>query len=191
MKNHRYRIVIAVLALMLAGLSPNDLRAQELSPGHREIGLRLSSVNSFSLIYNRHKGGNVYRRWRFGAAGLGLSSTSGSQSFNLQASVAVGREKRRDIGKNFDFVYGLEFIGNFNLQAGNGQGNLSLNPGIGFVIGFQYYLTKAFYIGLELVPSITTNFRIDDQGLQDAFGFNAGFSSNAAALRMVYRFQKA
>ncbi len=189
MKNHEYRIVIIGLAMIAGIFYTARVGAQELAPGHKEVGLRLSSVNSFSIIYNKHKKEDIYRRWRFGAAVLGFSSSNSVQNFNLRANVAVGRERRRQISPNFDFIHGLEFIGSVGVQADDNRGSLNISPGIGFVFGFQYYISKSFYVGAELIPSISTSFTIDDNGFRDEFNLNGGFSSNSAALKFVYRLQ--
>lgn len=156
---------------------------------NREIGLRLTGLNSMGIIYKKKKADNKYRRYRLGLANIAFNGTSNSQAFDLRANLAVGYEKRKAINDKFHFIHGLEFLGDINVSASNNRAGLNLSPGLGFVLGFQYAFSKDFYAGLELVPFVNTTFGVDQDGFRDAVTVNAGFNSQSASLNLVYRFQ--
>lgn len=188
MTNHffPFSIVFALIFLCSSPTAQAQGFGDELD---REIGLRLTGLNSFGMIYKKKKEENKYRRYRLGLANIAFNSAQSTQAVDLRVNMAIGYEKRKPINEKFHFIHGLEFLGAANFSAANNRASLTLSPGLGFVLGFQYAFAKSFYVGMELVPFVNTSFGIDENGFRNSVAVNAGFNSQSASLNLVYRFK--
>ena len=158
----------------------------------REIGLRFSSLDSFSFIYKKEKSENKFTRFRIGFMGLNYSKSSeNNEAFNMQMGIALGLEKRKNINSKLEFIHGWEpyLLVNGNFPEGSNY-RLQFNPRIGYVLGFQYNFSKHFYVNIETIPSLGARFQLDETGLDNRFALNAGFNTGAVALSVLYRFEK-
>lgn len=158
----------------------------------RELGLRFSSLDSFSFIYKKAKNENVLTRFRLGLIGMNYNRFSeNNDAFNIRIALAIGREKRKNIASKLQFIHGWE--PNLLIHANFPEGSdyvIQFNPGIGYVFGFQYNFSKHFYVNIETIPGLSARFQIDETGFDDRFSLNAGFNSGAVAISVLYRFEK-
>ncbi len=172
-----------VLSLSLLFINSNHASAQEVD---RELGLRMSGLDNFNFIYKKSKGENKFLRIRAGAFNARFNSEN--EALNVGLTLAIGVEKRKPIDDKLSFIHGLEpslqVSGNFN-----DQNNFSVNPSLGYVLGFNLNISDSFGINLEAIPSIRASLNIDNDGdVSDSYSF--GFNSNSVALGLVYRFKK-
>lgn len=157
---------------------------------NRELGIRLTGFQNFDFIYKKGIEENKLTRYRLGFANLGFQNTTNNKNFNFSLGFAIGVEKRRNIAENLQFIHGLEPTLSLALSTNDDIFNLSIKPGIGYVLGFQYNVSDKFYVNIETIPSLSTSFIIDNNGFNDMYSINAGFNSNAIALSLVYQFKK-
>lgn len=183
-----HRTIYSAAFFLIFSLFTSGAYAQQMDH-NREVGLRIFGLNNFSFVYKKKKEENKYRRYRLGTAGIQFSTNQSTQFFSLGTNLAIGIEKRKPINNRFHFIHGTEYIGTFNIDATENQGNLSVSTGVGFVLGFQYAISNSFYVSLETIPSARITFGVDEEGFKDAVSINAGFNSQAAALSLVYQFQ--
>jgi len=158
----------------------------------RELGLRFTSLDSFSFIYKKEKSENKFTRFRVGVIGLNYSRyAENNDAFNIGIAMALGQEKRKSLNSKLQFVHGWEpyLSATANLPEGS-DFNIRINPRIGYVLGFQYNLFKDFYVNIETIPGLGARFQIDETGLDDRFTLDAGFNSGAIAISVLYRFEK-
>lgn len=152
-----------------------------------EIGLRLSSLNSFDFIYKKNKKLNKYTRHRLAFTNITYQRTN-QNSFNLSVGYAIGVEKRRGINAKLSFVHGFEpsIILIFRRNSTNNQFRTQLN--LGYILGFQYDFSESLYINLESIPSLTGNFALENGRFDENYQIKAGFNSTAIAITLAYRF---
>lgn len=153
-----------------------------------EIGLRLSGIESFGFIYKKQKNNGNYMRHRLGLARANVFIWEDANSVNLNLGYAFGIEKRKSIGPKTSFIHGFEpaLLVSYNYSKNDTESNTSTSiiPTLGYVLGFQYAFSEDFYVNIEAVPSISSNIG----GRPNAFGFNAGFNSEAVSLTLAHRF---
>lgn len=186
MKNIRY----SVICFFLLGVWIT-IQAQEITPNNTtaELGLRLTSLQDFGFVYKKQKKPNQYSRHRLVVANIALENISNENSrFSFGIGYAVGKEKRQSLGEKVQFIHGIEPAFNLSLAS---QGNLSrlvLQPAIGYVVGFQLDVSNSFYINIETVPALRANLNFNEGNRADTYNLLAGFSSEAIALTLAYRF---
>lgn len=167
--------------------------AQDINVGQVpfcELGLRFSGFDDFNLFYKKALDESSVRRYRII---LGLASyNSNRKDVDINLGFAVGKEKRKMIAENLYFLHGIEFslsLSHSNAEATVGDRNkqLFIMPRVGYVLGFQLDFSKKYCLSAELIPTIGGTIAMfnysDDQLLLDA-----GVSSNATALSLMYRF---
>jgi len=185
MKMRIYALVLFLIALNSAVFAQN-------SRGPEEIGLRFSSVENFDFIYKKELATDVYRRVRFLTANLQFSTVNERTFVNFNVGAAIGKEKRVRLTEKLKFHHGWEpglFIGVSNFQDNNffGRTNITINPFIGYVLGFQLAVSNRFVLGIETIPTANILLNTAQVG-GNSFQFSAGFNSNIIALTGVYRF---
>ena len=158
-----------------------DLTAQDT----RELGLRLTGLEDFDLIYKKSLTEDTYRRYRFFTGRLSFVNVDGSSVATFNAGASIGRETRRAIAERVQFVRGPEFFVSLGLTGTDDDFLATIQPGIGYVLGFNYLISDRFFLGIESIPSISFLY---GNGEARVISFNAGFSSQAVALTAVYRF---
>ncbi len=176
--------VPALLAAAFLLLLNINLSAQTPT---RELGIRLAGLQDFDFIYKRAKAEDRYVRYRVALANLRLQAVDDNNLFTASLGVAIGTEKRRPLAERLLFIHGFEPALFLGLILANGEGELSVGPSLGYVLGFQYDISQRFYVNVETIPALSTHITF---GQDDPFGLvvDAGFNSNAIALSLVYRF---
>lgn len=155
---------------------------------NHELGIRLTDITDFGFIYKKSDDGVKFKRYRVALANLNLAFNDDVDvAVGLEASFARGIEKRKNIAKNLQFIYGWEPGIYMNFQLVDEGFDTGFGGFLGYVLGFQYNFSPQFYVNIETIPSFSVIGRIDDN---DNFSFNTniGFNSNAIALTMAYAF---
>ena len=157
---------------------------------NHEIGIRLSSFQDFDFIYKKEIAENKLTRYRFALLSYQLSHSSNNNKYTFSIGFAIGRENRKKINEQLYFIHGLE--PEINLQyltrTNNSSTSVHIQAALGYVLGFQYNFSKAFYVNLESIPSLAGFFKIDEDGFDEDYNLFLGFNSNAIALSLVYKF---
>lgn len=154
-----------------------------------ELGVRFNSFQDFDFIYKVQKDPNKWIRCRLAFTNLGYQKiNTDTGAFNFGLGLAIGAEKRKPINGKLSFIHGWEPFLTVGLNTVHDFTNASFQPGIGYVLGFQYDISESFYLNIETTPSIYTTVNINNNDLSDNFNLNAGFNSNALALTVAYRF---
>lgn len=186
------RTLIFTLFFILSGILAAQETTTATAAANHEIGLRLTGLTNFGMIYKKQLAPLKYRRVRLASAGLGFRSLGTDRNeTNFGVNVAIGTERRAQLGGNFFFHHGPEPFGGINWvrsAAGSSSLNtLSVNAGLGYVLGFQAVVSERITIGLETIPSVQLSYTAvtNSNGL---FGFMAGFDANAVALTATYSF---
>ena len=156
---------------------------------YHELGLRFSDFQDFDFIYKAQKNPNELIRYRLAFTNGGYQKINeNTHQFNFNVGFAIGVEKRKSINEKLSFIHGWEPFITVGLNTIDKFTNASFQPGVGYVLGFQYALFESFYVNVETIPSISTNFQVNSNEFSDNFNLNAGFNSNAIALTVAYRF---
>ncbi|MBY5957474.1 hypothetical protein KUV50_04955 [Membranicola marinus] len=177
------RCFTVVIVVVIFGTNGH---AQDLP--NRELGIRLTGLEDFDFVYKKENRIDQYYRHRLGLVNVGVTGNSNSSTWNLGLGYAFGIENRRAINEKLKFIHGLEPRVSFAYgSVGNQVNTWAYQIGLGYVLGFQYDFAESFYVNIETIPALTfrQEKRNDDQ---TNYSFNAGFSSNAVALTLAYRF---
>ena len=193
MKKSTFFITL-LIAIFLSLFHPHT-HAQTV---HHELGVRLKGLDfgSFGFIYKKQKAENKFRRYRFVVANFFFQNDKSRKLSNAYLSFAIGTEKRKQITQKLHFVHGLEpflTLGTVSSEHFSQQINNTtyrINPGIGYILGFQYDISDNFYANIEAIPTISGTIIMNDKGHRELISVNAGFATTAIALSLVYRFEK-
>ncbi|PHN01327.1 hypothetical protein CRP01_37850 [Flavilitoribacter nigricans DSM 23189 = NBRC 102662] len=163
----------------------------------REIGLRFGGLQYFDFIYKKQRTANGFQRIRLTVAALSFDQYDDYNHFATNLGIAIGREKRKGLAENLYWVHGWEprIRVMYNLRTDTSDGvdpndywNLSVQPAIGYVLGFQYNFSERFYVSLEGIPSLGVNLNFDDRNGLDNFGLGGNFSFSGVAITLAYSF---
>jgi len=193
-------ILIAMSSLALTSFSQEKTKEKDLSAN-------LYNLQSFGLQY---KVGDGTSMWRYRIVNAGISiGTSTNENPNISVEnrstdivdfdlgFSVGREKRKDLGANFQFVYGLELITRYSFYEQKNNRNSYkyqlFGTGIGGVFGIKYELNNKLFVGFELLPSVVVNFDsyFSPGGSNEPFQLDridAGFGRNSALISLGFTF---
>ncbi len=163
------------LTLFISIVSSASLHAQN---DMKEIGLRLGASGS-DFVFKKEKKPNKFMRYRVGLNNLGLL---GNDNFVASVNFGIAMEKRRSIDDKLWFISGLEP----SLSFATVSDNSFLRVGLGYILGFQYDVSEAFYVNIEATPFIGTDL---GENNRDSILFDIAPNSSAA-ISVVYRFQK-
>jgi hypothetical protein len=188
----RFLLLTITILLFSSGLNAQTANS-------REIGLRLWGLNDFDFIYKKQLSDNSYRRLRVALANVGFGITDEVNNYSIRAGVAWGKEHRRPVAEDLLWVHGWEprFSFGFEMLSYRDEGlpgvdqdtwELSVNPGIGYVLGFQYNVSDRFYVSLESIPSFGLNFTSQKGDALNSLGVGANFSFASVALTLAYSF---
>lgn len=183
MHKHLFSILI-VLAFALPAT------AQEMTYDKKELGIRLSNLDDFGMIYKRQIEENKYVRYRIGFFNVNGAFVEDNSNLDIALAASIGFESRKAINENFDFISGPEYLANVgfeNLLQDNSQYVIGIR--FGYVLGALWHLSDHFYVGLETIPGIGLNYNIRQEG-DNTFNVNLGFNASAVALKAVYKFTK-
>lgn len=177
------RSIMGIIIVMAFG---TNMIAQETPT--RELGIRLSGLEDFDFVYKKENRIDQYYRHRLGLVNVGVTGNSNSSIWNIGLGYAFGIENRKTLNQKLKFIHGIEPRVSFTYSsAGNQQNSWGYQIGLGYVLGFQYDFAESFYVNIETIPALTFQHQTRDDDSTN-YGFNAGFSSNAVALTLAYRF---
>jgi hypothetical protein len=182
MKNYLKTIALISFSLFFFP----QLHAQETN---REIGVRMTNLNDFGVIYKKQRKEDAYLRLRI--AFLNSSFQFESNNIDTGLGFSMGWEKRKAINENFEFIHGFEPSIRANYMNESEINTYRGSVALGYVLGLQYHISPQFYVGLETIPSLRSSFTFDDQGTNYPANIELGFNANAAALKLVYKFNRA
>ncbi len=178
---------ITVVTLIATILLSSNMKAQEL-PTH-EIGIQLSNLQGFSLIYKKELETNKLARLQIGTNDfLFLKRKENDKSKQMSINLSLGREKRRNLNERTDFVHGfIPFVSILN-RSRNDDRITNATVGIAYLLGIRHEFNDAFYTSLECMPSISgiINKQTD---LEAEFGYNLGFYNNIVNITLAHRFK--
>lgn len=173
-----------------------------------EIGLALSSLNSFGLTF---RFGNVKGLWRFNSLLLtgNLTAQNLSDSVHVKTSqmgsqVTAGREYRKPIGDRFALRGGGDLVFSWDQNVYDRDDTSIFNndfrtvttsylPGINIVLGFNYALGERLLLGLEVLPhftysiihSKTTSPNFNQESTTTSYSY--GLDTDAGRLSLVFK----
>lgn len=179
------------LSMLVLFFFCTQLTAQT-APKLKEVGLQFSSLDldggsGFSAFYKKQLKENVYRRIRLFSGGLSLSTNEESVIFNLNAGIAIGREKRKSLDPKLVFYQGPEFSAGFSVTAiDEDEIRLSIKPAFGWVFGLQHSFNNRWAVNLETIPGASISVDSFSEG-DSVYSFNAGFN-NLVSLGLVRKF---
>lgn len=146
-----YKLLILILSLTIGSFS---LHAQEIVNSHnKEVGLRITSFNSFGLLYKKKIKENKWRRFR--AAAADIIYNSDNEIFTFALSASIGTEKRKNIANQLEFLHGWETELGISLSSEEDYG---ISATIGYVLGLQHHVSDRFVISLETIPRLSFYF---------------------------------
>ncbi|MCR9153988.1 MAG: hypothetical protein NXI09_07765 [Bacteroidetes bacterium] len=149
----------------------------------QEIGLHMSSINNFGMIYkNGLESGNF---WRYRVAALQVNSFSSNPGDNISFNLAfsAGYEKRKDISTKLEFISGPEF----QFGLGGSENTSTIFLAFGYVLGVQYNLNADFKIGIEAIPALRYSYS-ENANNSNSDQFSLSANSQFASLFIVHQF---
>ncbi|SER24581.1 hypothetical protein [Neolewinella agarilytica] len=155
---------------------------------NREIGVRATGIDNVSLLYKRQLASGNYMRYRLIFSNISLQTAGANTIARFNTSLAVGVEKRKPLAERLTLLYGLEPTLGLSVSSTTNFSSLTINAGLGYVIGVQYTLSDHFHIALETIPSVNVFMSVNSSVSQ--YGVLAGFSNNSLAVSGVYQFSK-
>ena len=174
--------------IVLLGLIAFNSNSYAQNSPNREIGIRLTGLEDFDFVYKKENRENRFFRHRLGSFNIWATGNDNVTLWNFGLGYAFGVENRTSINEKLKFIHGFEpgvaiSYGVFEDKSNFWNYQLSL----GYVLGFQYDFAESFYVNIETIPALT--FKRSSRGDNNTtYSFNAGFSSNAVALTLAYRF---
>jgi len=181
-------ILRTTLALVFIASTHLSSKAQD-APVH-ELGIQLSNLQGFSLIYKKERAENKLVRVQIGAGDYTKTFRKDRDpAKQLLMNMSCGTEKRKALGSKTKFVHG--FIVHFSLfNQSDADNKISRrNLGIGYLMGVQYKFNDQFYISLESLPSVSGIITKRTNSDTEA-GFNLGFYNNIANITLAHQFRK-
>lgn len=194
MKQSIIQITLIICSLFLG------INAAQSQSSEREIGLRFANLDNFGLIYKKGLKENKFRRFRLGgsvaysyAEEIAGSPTSGYNYFRLGGNIAIGTEYRVELAKRFNFVHGPEYMAGLGLSVSNNPANITnrqvyANLGFGYILGFQFFISKRLSLNVETIPALFVNVYANNSSYQ--INSNLGFNSDAVFFTLAYRFNR-
>lgn len=181
------KVFLQLLAfILISTITTSTLHAQ-----HKEIGARVVSLDRLDFMYKKKKSETQYHRYRLYSGGLTIlaGNVDGGQ-VNFRSGLTYGLENRRLLADRLTLITGAEVSLNIDVNDLYTDNAITLfGAGIGCVVGLQYEISDAFYVGLETIPAF--NYRFSRaKNSRDTRNFHIvelGFNSNAVALTAVYR----
>lgn len=163
---------------------------QEISAQQHEIGIRMSSLNNFGLIYKKQKNEQSWTRLRLLFANLNFNFLENNNQTQLTTGIAYGWEKRRSIDERLTFIHGFEPRLSMRLEQSEITNTTSYQviPALGYVLGVQVKLKNQFFMYAEIIPALSSRFEFSNNTVNTNLGI--GLSTNGASIGVVYRFAK-
>ena len=177
--------LIAFIALFMSVSSTANAQTKT-----REIGVKISSLNSFGLLYKIQRTENKFLRLS-ADFNLGSAFAPAGESFYTNAAFNIGFERRAAITDKFQFLHG--FMPGVGLRYSTTNVSNVINHrlggsvNLGYILGFQYNFAKTFFVGIETVPTlgISTNNVLNPATVNIGARFNPN-----VGITFVYQFEK-
>ncbi len=183
----------------------------------KEASIIFYNFQNYGLMHKQGKeaseGVAAEKLWRFRLLTGGYdinkqknSSTTNTENSRIRFDFSVGREHRKSLNNNLNFIYGIELTGGINFNDSKtfiefngkelltgGQKSTSLSTGIIGVIGLNYLIKEKLLIGVELLPSAIytkTNINpyLSNPSSRTSDSFSFGFGNSSALLSVGLRF---
>jgi len=162
--------LICILLISLTTMIPcMTMQGQDTAQKH-ELGIRMSSLNNFGLIYKKHREEQKYLRFRLGYVNVSgeinqLTRTNPGElpfvnqrnSVNTAFGFNLGWENRKKITEELLFIHGFEPGLQMNVEyAGQAISGTSFyaNAYLGYVLGFQYDFNEKISFSMESIPRV-------------------------------------
>lgn len=171
-------VFILLLSCVWTGVKADSLN---LNPKH-ELGLRMSNLDNFQLMYKRHRKDNKY--FRLKVVDINLNTNNGPVAGVNQLGVSLGFEKRKNVNERLFGVRGWDFSVSGNYYRDDFT---LINLGVNYVLGLHYALKAPFTIGLEYYPGIYFLSVAEDNFLGYS-NVNIQASTNQISLILLHRF---
>ena len=169
---------------------------------NRVLGVRYSAPSSFGLIYKKQIKEDKYLRLTAGRFSSNVSRFTSpiggnTSSNNFTTSVAVGGalgfENRKVTTDKFSIISGFTLIANGSYQYIE-QDTLSFQaftfqPGIGYLIGGQYFINDNLHIDVEMIPMASINIS-NSNGNRTITNFNTRLNMYGIFVNLCYQFEK-
>ena len=172
-------ITLLILTFLLCSYSSTSAQV-------RELGIRASGLENFGFIYKKEQKPNSYQRFRIGRINLAWRDLGEESSLATALGFAIGFEKRKAINDELYLIHGFEPSMILALSTNSRNLIYDIQPGLGYVLGFQYSFSEKFYINIESIPSINLIIR-GTKGSSPVYTGNLGFNSNAVSITAAYR----
>lgn len=196
------------LLILLTATFSLTITAQEKTK-QKEIGISFNNLNNFGLTY---KFGNSKSLWRINTlliSGVNNNNSRDSLEINRNSigfTLKFGKEYRKEITEKLEFRYGVDL--SFGYRKSKYDYNdksivnndmldekLTYRPGINFILGFNYLISKDILIGAALLPGfnyiigISNSLGSSNEVItSETSGFDYGLSNTSALLSLSYRF---
>jgi hypothetical protein len=180
-------VLLAVIMVHSISYSQTDeTRPHEL--GLRFSGINFNGNNNFNLVYKKQKDNPLkYKRYRFILANISTGDVTGIVTPFFALGGAIGGEKRKSLNDKFKYIHGWDLSGNYNFASNNNSSDSHrANVSLGYVVGFQYDISKEFCLNLEAIPAITNSLVFTNEELQSSV-FNVTLN-NQVAFSVFYKF---
>lgn len=181
MKNSLHYI-IATLIFTIFSLSTN---AQTKS---HEVGIRISSFDSFGAIYKKRLKNDKLLRITSAAGAVSNAIRNDESRTNTNFALTIGLEKYKQLNENLNYYHGPEASGSLGFFFADNNSS-SVNLGLGYIFGLQYDINEDFYISMETIPSILILIPIDGSEPRNLrINTSMNFAPNRVSLAIVHRF---
>ena len=160
------KIIYVIVALLFIQYSS---AAQEANSSIKELGINLSG-STFGIRYKTGNGNTLFRMTLLSLSGSSSNykspSNNGSRSNSQGLGFNFGLEKRKLVSDGLNIYFGSDILTSYhrNTYKNNSSSlsqtatDLTLSPGIGLVLGFNYEISSKINISAEVMPSISYSF---------------------------------
>ena len=187
-------LISLFLTMSYSSFAQNDFN-------NKALGVRYAAPSSFGLIYKSQLKENKYLRLTAGRFSSNVSRFTspigGNPSSNFRTSVsvggAIGFENRKAITDKFSLISGFTFIANgayqYTEQDTISFHSFAFQPGIGYLIGGQYFINENLHIDIEMIPMASVNI-YNNNGTGTVASFNTSLNMYGIFLNLCYQFDK-
>jgi hypothetical protein len=146
--------------------------AQDAPNKVRELGINMSSLNSFGIRYKTGNSKTLLRITLLALNGYNYKAKPDTLAPNQNSfggSLHIGFERRKTITDKVTFYYGLEALGSYTggtvqyINASNAYSEkiTTSSPLIGaaVVLGFNYNINSNLLLAAEILPGVNYNFQ--------------------------------
>lgn len=168
---------------------------------NRVLGVRYAAPSSYGLIYKKQINEDKYLRLTAGRFSSNVnrftSPIIGNNSSEFRTSVsaggALGFENRRSVTDKFNLISGFTIIANGAYQYTQSDTisfhSSAFQPGIGYLIGGQYFINDNLHIDIEMMPMMSVNIT-NSSGKGTITQFNTGLNMYGIFVNLCYQFKK-